>query len=162
MFVYEIGYLLVPKVSEEKLPEESAAVRTLVEKHGGSVLSEEFPVLRELSYTMEKSAEARKEKYDEAFFGSIKFEMPTSNISALGSEFSKSKNILRHIIVKTIKGNTMFSDRQPNPKRASIESGDDTQNTDSTSEISEAPEKAEKQPVSQEDIDKSIDALVIS
>ena len=145
MHVYEVGYLMAQSVPEAQLPHEVGLLRALIERHGGVIISDEFPKLIELTYTMYKSLEASKEAFDEAYFGSIKFEMPTTSAAAFEKEFGASKNILRFLLVKTVRENTMFSERVQAAVPAEGESA-----------------KIANTKGSQEEIDKSIDALVIS
>lgn len=147
MNVYEVGYLLSPSIPEEKVAAEAGVVRALVEKHGGVVISEEFPVFIDLMYTMYKSLETSKEASDQAHFGSIKFDMPTANIAALEQALTASKNLVRFLVVKTLRENTMYSEKiaAAAAKKAEEEAA-------ASGEAAPAPA----------DMDKSIDALVIS
>ena len=155
MHVYEVGYLIVPTVTEEKVGEEVATIRASIEQNGGAVISEESPKLRKLSYSIAKVVDSKKHNHDEAYFGWVKFEVPVANLSKIEEGLKKEKNILRYLVMKTIRENTMFTQRIPDvvaekPDEVSLK----------TSELATAPE--EKKIVSQDEIDKSIDALVIN
>ena len=140
MNVYEVGYLITPSVPEEKIPEEVGVLRAVIERNGGAVLSEEFPQLMDLAYTMYQSLEASKAPFKEAYFGSFKFEMPTASVTTLEKELTAHKNLLRFLFVKTLAGNTMYTEK-----------------------VAKKEDEAETAtPAASSEIDKSIDALVIS
>lgn len=143
MNVYEVGYLLSPSIPEEKVAAEVGALRAAVEKNGGVVISEQAPVFIDLMYTMYKSLETSKEASDQAHFGSIKFDMPTANIAALEQALTASKSLVRFLVVKTLRENTMYTERVAPVKKDELADSD-------------APASAPA------DMDKSIDALVIS
>src|SRR5258708_36612471 len=71
--VYEIGYLLVPSLPAERIPEEAGRMRELVEKYGGTLIAEEDPKLRELSYPMQRMISHKRETFASAYFGWVKF-----------------------------------------------------------------------------------------
>lgn len=147
MHVYEIGYLVVPEVPAEKVADEAASIRALIEKGGGEIISEELPKMRNLSYPIAKE--------EQAYFGWIKFEVLVSEISKIESQLKQAKNILRYLVLKTIRENTMFS-----PRIQEVPAGGPKEV--SAKDDQSVPKKVEKKVVSEEEIDKSIDALVIS
>lgn len=155
MQVYEVGYLIVPSVPEEKVTDEVSFIHSQIEKNGGAIIAEEFPKIRELSYSMSQSIESKKHNYDSAYFGWVKFEMPVLGLAKIEEQLKQSKNILRHLTMKTIRENTMFSERIPNiAKKPEDLSPKDEQGA--------PPVVEEKKVVLEDDIDKSIDALVIN
>ncbi len=156
MHVYEVGYLVVPNLTEEKATSEASAIRSLVEGNGGVVISEEFPKIRDLAYSMSKVVESVKTNYNQAYFGWIKFDLPVLNLAKIESQLRESKNILRHLIIKTIRENTIFS---PRVGELTVKRPDEEAPKEGP--IS-PPVTEDKKPVSQDEIDKSIDALVIS
>lgn len=153
MQVYEIGYLIVPSIPEEKVADEVSSIHSYIEKNGGSIISEDFPRLTDLSYSMSQVIESKKQNYDSAYFGWVKFEMPVSGLTVVEEGLKKSKGILRHLTMKTVRENTMFRERMPNVEKESDLSPKDEP---------AAPVIEEKKTTSEDDIDKSIDALVIS
>lgn len=159
MHVYEIGYIIAPSVSEAKLPEEVKAIRSLVERAGGEVIAEGFPELQDLAYEMEKKTEAGKQKFTEGYFGWVKFEMLASAAPALDKDIARMSTIVRFLMVKTLRENTMFEPKQSGVAGAKKDDAD----TSDVADVVNSPVEAVGAPeVSKEDIDKSIDALVIS
>lgn len=145
MQLYEIGYLIVPSIAEDKVADEVSSIHSHIEKNGGTIIAHDFPKLMDLSYSMSQVIESKKQNYDSAYFGWVKFEMPVSGFSTVESELKKSKSILRHLSMKTVRENTIFKD----PSALSAKG-----------EQTDSPEEKKANP--EDEIDKSIDALVIS
>ena len=142
--VYEVGYHLVPTIAEENLAKEISAIKATLEKQGAKVISEEHPRSMALAYTIEKYFGTVKKKFHTSYFGWIKFEMSPSAIVIVKKELDTNDSVLRHLLIKTVRENTMFSQK-----------------------LAEKELKAKKDKVleakttmSVEDMDKTIDALV--
>ncbi|MEK7390566.1 MAG: 30S ribosomal protein S6 [Patescibacteria group bacterium] len=150
MHIYEVSYLVVPTVSEDKVTGEVSAIRGALEGAGAVIIAEEFPKTRTLAYTMERSIESKKQKFNEGYFGWIKFELSVASISNIKQKIDKMPNILRHLIIKTVRENALYSS-----KSAGVHSknGDKPEGETRGEIISEVAGK---------EIDKSIDALVIN
>ena len=165
MHIYEVSYLVVPTVSEDKVTEEVSAIRGALEGAGAAIIAEEFPKSRTLAYTMERSIESKKQKFNEGYFGWVKFESPVASILNIKQGLDKRANILRHLIIKTVQENTLYSSKLLG---AHMKNGDKPEG-----ELQSAPlvqpsqpaghgdSKAENEISSAKEIDKSIDALVI-
>jgi len=144
--VYEVSFLVLPSVAEEKLPEIVSNLKATIEESGGLFVSEDFPKLIPLAYEMVVSSDAKKQKYNQGYFGWLKFEIGKDSINSIGEFLRANKNILRHLIVETVKENTLYSHKllTKKPKeRVSRKTGDIETNTPP------------------EEIDKSIEDLVI-
>ena len=108
--LYELGYHLLPVIMEEELGGEVTALRDLVEKHGGQVVSQEMPKTVALAYPLPKIIASKRKYFDTAFFGWVRFEMLPQGVVALKDDLNGYEKILRFIIVKT-------SIEQPLPPR---------------------------------------------
>lgn len=151
MHVYEVGYHLLPALSDERMSEEVTALKVALDGVQAAIIAEGYPKHIHLSYTISKMVQGKRFDADQAFFGWIKFEAPVSSQKQINSYLSNRENILRFIIVKTIKENTMLSDKiQAISKKEEDES------------LGVTMEKKAEPLASPEEIDKSIDALVIS
>ena len=146
--VYEVGYLLLPTLPEEKLGEEVASVRNLIEKNNGSFISEDFPKRKVLAYEMDKVIETKKFKFKEGYFGWVKFEVGSDAISNIEKGLKSNLNILRFLLINTARENTLYSPKVSIMKKDEVSVGGDIS-------------ASEKAPASAEEIDKSIEALVI-
>lgn len=151
--VYEIGYHILPTVKEEDVESVVAGIRAFVEKSGGSFIAEGAPVSTKLSYTMFVSNEGKRTGYDRAYFGWIKCEMDGSAAYALAQQLETDKQILRSIVFKTVREDTRAAARHSVLR--DVKRGDT---------IKSKPEKGAEQTiageVSEEQLDKSIDALI--
>lgn len=147
--IYEVGYHIVSSVAEENVPQETEKIKKIISKEGGSVISEEAAKLRPLAYTLKKSEAGSYKKFDKAYFGWVKFELTEGDITNIDKEFKNESNVLRYIIIKTVRENTLYN-QKPAPAFVEKES------------VKSKTEKAEKEakPASIEEIDKSIDELI--
>ncbi len=147
--VYELGYHLLPTVSEDNLSSEISNIHSVLSNNGASVISEGIPSMRQLAYDISKKIDAKNLNFSKAYFGWIKFEMEKVNLENLNKEIKLLKNILRFIIVKTVKENTMSVLKAPVFKKEEV------------SDSKNITEQTEKIEISEEEIDKSIDELVV-
>ena len=70
MSVYEIGYLIVSSIPEEKIPGEAEAIAKIINSAESKVIAEEAPHRIKLAYEMrKKNVGGTYEKYNEAYFG---------------------------------------------------------------------------------------------
>ncbi len=149
--IYEVGYHIMPSVLEEKLPLEVSAIESaIVEKNGGVIISSETPSKIELAYTMAKKVGSTRYKCDEAYFGWIKFEMPASNVNTLKTFLDAQDNILRFILIKTVRENTLVGAKLLADEKSALIPKEDVK-----SEL-----KVAKTSATEAEIDKTIDELV--
>lgn len=148
--VYELGYLLMPSVSEGNLSEERDALVALITKFKGIVISEGQPQLIDLAYDMTKTINNKKHTYSQAYFGWIKFDVTPNLVESLTEEVETIKNLLRSIMTKTERENLLTSDQ---PYRlARITSDDVVEDIEvSSEEESIATEESVKEPSSEAD-----------
>ncbi len=142
--VYEVGFLLVPETTEEKLPEAFGNLKDAILSKGAIAISEEFPKLISLAYTMEKTINNKNERFNEAYFGWIKFEAPGESIATIDAMLRLRDDVVRHLITSTVRENTIASKRGLGVRRRPK----DVKDKES------APE------MSKEEIDREIEALV--
>ncbi len=144
--IYEIGFHILPTVAEEKLGEEVAIIKGAIEKAGGVFISEEFPKMRDLTYVMQKYIDTKKTSFSKAYFGWVKFELDAEAIAEIKTVLDTHANILRYIVVKTVRENTLSTKESEAPSEESE---------------SEIKKEEKKEEISEKEIDKSIDELVI-
>lgn len=140
--VYEVGYHIVPSVSPENLPKEVDAIKAVLGGVKATVISEEFPKLRNLAYEMVKVIGPNRRRYDTAHFGWIKFEAGADTMVLIKKALDANENILRYLLIKTARENTLYGAKILPPEEKKAEKGD-------------KPEVK-----ASEDLDKSIDKLV--
>lgn len=88
---YEIAYLLSSEISEEKLDLEIAELEKIIKESGGEVVESNMPKKRWLSYEVKKQRQA--------YFGFIRFKIPTEGVGKIKSVLSLYKKIMRFLIV---------------------------------------------------------------
>lgn len=148
--VYELGYHVVPTIPEDGV---SAIVEKVKKALGkAEIISEQFPVHMGVAYPIERSVQGKNEKYTETYFGFIKFALDRGEMQALQVELRSMPEVLRFLIISTVR------EDMPAPRRAVFTS------RQLEGEVIKKPVSAPEKPaeVSEEELDKSIDALVES
>lgn len=146
--VYELGYLFSPNIKEDEILSVFDSLKVKIQNFGGVFVSEELPKMIPLAYTMIKTIQNKNHKFDSAYFGWIKFEMDSSSIKTLEKDLKLDNNLIRFLIIKTVKENTLYS-KKFNTKEFS-----------KRKTISNKEEGVEAVEINKEEIDKEIDALV--
>lgn len=145
--VYEIGYVMVPNIAEESLGVEITSLKDMLTENGAVFISDEYPKMIELAYEMSRSINNKKQKFKTGYFGWVKFECSTSEAKTIKSILEKDERLVRFLLIKTVRENTMSVKRtyskQDNGKKR----------------IVSKVEESEK--INEETIDKEIDALVV-
>lgn len=169
--VYELGYHLVPTLAVEQIPAVSGAVRGMIERISKDIISEELPVFVDLAYQIVKTINHKNKRFDDAYFGFIKFEASPEGIAKLEEELKKDENVLRYLVVKTLRENTFLSKKFPssNTKDRGAETVDEAVEpvlpapeveevnvVEATPEIEATPET----PTADAELDKAIEELV--
>lgn len=151
LHAYEVGYHIVPAVSAENLPNEIENIKNFITKEGAAIISEEFPKMRELAYSIKKTMSGAKRNFDTAYFGWIKFDAGEASIAKIKKFFDENENILRFLLINTVKENTLYS-----PKISDVVSAKEEPRVVKK----DSSEKEIKSPISQEELDKTIDKLI--
>jgi ribosomal protein S6 len=136
--LYELSYLLVSTVPEDKLSEEVAKIRGVIERVGGAIETSADPSLRDLAYPMSLSKEHKKTTYTAGYFGWMVFSAESDAIKTIEKALDAHERVLRYLLVN-----------RPPMAAASIKA--------------KAPgvgPRKEKKEADEADIDKSIDELV--
>lgn len=141
--VYEVGYHLIATLPEEKLSETVLGIKSAIEDKNGVLISEDFPKMKALAYTLSRSTAGKREHFSHAYFGWMKFEFSMQEIASLQEKLKNNPLIIRFLLIETVRENTLATLRTPLIKKT------------------EEPKKdSPKQEVSQEELDKSIEKLV--
>lgn len=147
--VYEVGFHVVPTVAEADV----AAVVDKIRKALGNaeIIAEGFPARMQLAYTIERSTQGKRDKYNESYFGWIKFAAPREEAVELAGVLRGTPEVLRQLIIETLR-----EDIVARPTRAVFTS--DRLEGQTLKRPTAAPEKGGE--VSEEELNKSIEALV--
>jgi len=151
--VYEIGFLLVPSVSEEDVQVEISKIKDMVEKFESRFISEGIPQKKELEYTITLSRDGSKSNFDQAYFSWLKYELNPKDIAVIDESIKKLENIIRFLILKTTED--LFVPFVFEPKHV-VEKTETITKTDSLKRDTKEPIS-----ISKEELDKTIEELVI-
>ena len=149
--IYEVGYQVAPSSDEAAATKVTEAIRAQLEKNDAEIINEGAPTRMRLAYTVERVTTGKHEKFDEAYFGFIKFAVDREHVVLLQEMLHNNHEILRSLIVETVREDLINA-----PRRVTFTS--DRLEGETIKKPTSVPEKAGE--VSEEDLDKSIDALV--
>ena len=99
--VYEVGYLVLPSITEDSLPNVVDSIKEIINKNGGHTLDGEAPMLTDLAYPLSKTIGASKYVVNDAYFGWQKFEAESNSIEVIKSALEKKEELIRFLLVKT-------------------------------------------------------------
>ncbi|MDE2399412.1 MAG: 30S ribosomal protein S6 [Patescibacteria group bacterium] len=147
--VYELGYLLVPTIAGENIPAVYGDLKDVITTNfKGEIISDEMPKQMTLAYSMLKVVSNVRSKFDSAYFGWVKFNMDPEQIVELKKHLDLDPNIIRFLIIKTVKENTIATKRF-------VERSRGVKRTFTVKKSDEA-----LTPIDKEEVDKEIDALI--
>lgn len=123
--IYEVSYLLVPTIPEESLGEHTDRLKAVV-ANSAEIISEEAPYLRELAYEMTRVINNENKRFTEGYFGWFKFETTPEASVAIKQAFESDTTIIRSMVVKTVRENTVYTKR-PAKKEVAKDMVDETE-----------------------------------
>lgn len=123
--VYEVSYLLLPSLAIEQVPGKAAAVKDMLTSLGGTLISDENPVLIDLAYPMVKVVGTNRHKANSGYFGWIKFEMAALDVEKVKKALDADVDTVRYLIIKTVKENTLLNGKMKLQKEEKFSREDD-------------------------------------
>jgi small subunit ribosomal protein S6 len=134
--VYEISFIFDNKLDEGAALEKSNAIKQSIATLGGSFISEEAPYMRELAYEMVRVVNNVNVRFNEGYFGWIKFELAADKVKELEKGLKLDDQVIRYLVVTTVRENTVYTKRAPVVKAESLVDNetDDIVNIDTTKE----------------------------
>ncbi len=165
--VYEVGYVLVSSIPQEKVAAEAASLKDAITKAGATIVAEENPELTQLAYTMVKKIHGANHRFTEGYFGWVKFEIATDAIDSVKKHFDTAESVLRYLLIITVKENTYLGKRAPAVAVVGREAGiiapekgaEGVADTAAAATIDAAGESIVVEATAEE-MDKGIDAMV--
>lgn len=100
---YELAFHILPTVAEGEVHGVFDSVKSLITKEGGEIFDEEGAQRFELAYEIVKHLEGKNRKFTSAYFGWVRFSMPSNNVERLLEEVDGNGDILRHLLIKLTK-----------------------------------------------------------
>jgi ribosomal protein S6 len=111
--VYEISFIFDNKLDENAALEKANALKQSIAAQGGSFISEEAPYMRELAYEMIRVVNNVNVRFNEGYFGWIKFEMDGTKVKEFEKGIKLDEQVVRYLVVKTVRDNTVYTKRAP-------------------------------------------------
>lgn len=152
--LYELGYHLVPFISEDQVPAKVEELKKLLSKNNSEIIKEGEPKMMDLSYEITKSLSGKNQRFNNAYFGWIKFNTTAEAIEAIKEEIDSMEDVLRSLIVKTV------DDDEHSTSKISNESEEKENSSKEDNEEAEKPkdevveDKEEKEEVSEDKEDE--------
>ncbi len=147
--VYEIAFHIAPSIPEDGVAAVVEKVRATL--GGAEIISERFPQKMTLAYTVERAETGKHEKFNEAYFGVVKFAVDRSAIPAIGVAIRSMRDILRFLLIETVREDISVAPRR------TVFSSNRLEGETLHKPLVEAEKGGE---VSDVDLNKSIEALV--
>lgn len=177
--LYELGFHIIPTVSDEKVPEAFSQIKDLIISNKGEVKKEGEAKKIKLAYPIIKKVDGKNEKFNSANFAWIKFVAESEDIENLKKALDENSSILRFIIVKTVDDYDHSTNKlaaemaeAEEAEESDVEDADDSNENEDESAAEDSSEdetsdkKAENSEDSEadesgkDDIDQAIDELV--
>ena len=111
--IYEISFIFDNKLDEQTALEKSNALKGSIATLGGSFISEEAPYMRELAYEMIRVVNNVNVRFNEGYFGWIKFSMEPAKVKDFEKALKLDEQLVRYLVVSTVSENTVFTKRAP-------------------------------------------------
>ncbi len=148
--VYELSYLLVPTIATEDVAASYSSLKDMVTTFGGEFIADEMPKMIPLAYSMVKVVSNIRNKFNTGYFGWVKFTMDAAEVTKLKEKLDLDPSIIRLLITKTVKENTIALKKFPRADMAHRKPS-----------FTKKTEDPEATPINKEEIDKEIDALIV-
>lgn len=136
--VYEISFIFDNKLDEGAALEKSNALKQSIATLGGSFISEEAPYMRELAYEMIRVVNNVNVRFNEGYFGWIKFELDGEKVKDFEKAIKLDEQVVRYLVVKTVRDNTVYTKRAPVIKAETLVNNEDDVNIDTTKDVDPA------------------------
>lgn len=151
--VYEVSFVFDNKLDESAALEKGNAIKQSIATLGGSFISEEAPYMRELAYEMIRVQNNVNIRFNEGYFGWIKFEAPSTSVKSLEKMLKDDEQIVRFLVVKTVAENTVYTKRAPVIKAETVaEIAESLGNTELIGDESDVVEEAPVAPAVAEEV----------
>jgi ribosomal protein S6 len=145
---YEVSFHLLPTLSKEAADAVVEEIISFITTDKGAIISQGKIEPYTLAYSISKSVKSVKSSYSRSYFGWVKFSCSGERVVALKDMLQKSDSVLRFLIVHAV---TEKEDKKEVEEENAVKK-----------EKMEKPETAQSGITSEEELDKTIDQLVIN
>lgn len=157
--VYEVGYLIVPSVVQEKLQDKVEVLRGVIESANGSIIALGEPKYRDLAYDMTATVANKRTTHSNGYFGWIKFESDSQAIKNIHETLEKNPDLIRFIIIKTYREDAFAMVNEILAKEAEDKFRKEKGGKGETLKV--VAKEVSAAPASKEEMDESIDKLLV-
>lgn len=149
--IYEIGYLLSPAVRDEDLTVRVNELKESLTKLGANIFAEGNAEFIDLAYEMSRVIDNKRVRFNQGYFGWLKFEIDPSKSEELKEVLDKNTLLVRYLLIKAIRENTVIGKKS----LGKILRGE--RNDDVVEEAAKEPAEAEVADVPVEKLDEALD-----
>ena len=97
---YELAFHVLPTVAEGEVADVFASLKSVIEKAGGTVTTQEEPKRFDLAYEIVKYLEGRNRKFTSAYFGWIRFTLEPAQLVEVTETLEGENRVLRHLLIR--------------------------------------------------------------
>lgn len=144
--IYEISFIFDNKLDEETALAKSNAIKQSIATLGGSFISEEAPYMRELAYEMIRVVNNVNIRFNEGYFGWIKFELSGDKVKELEKSLKLDEELVRYLVVSTVRENTVYTKRAPVIKAETLVDNETDEVIDATIDTTKDADITELKP----------------
>lgn len=153
--IYEASFWIVPLLTEDDASARFADVKALVEKQGGTLISEAAPEMKSIAYKMLKIREGKRNHFDTGYFAWIKFEADRESVGEIDSNLKNHEDVIRHLLITTVRESTLA------PARLYVKEEKVEKEIKKSDLKTEANKETSGEPISEAELDKTIEGLVV-
>lgn len=156
--VYELGYLLVPTLTDKEVSDTVALLEKAISDNGGSVTTKGDVHFIDLAYEMVKKIKSKNNKFDQAHFGWTKFTADADTSAKLEKTIKGIDDVLRVIVLKTVEDDAV-TDLFISEEVAEMDDTDVNKGVDmGADDVASKEEKAEPSESTEKETPKSTEA----
>lgn len=100
---YEFAFHILPTVAEGEVPDVQSKIKAHITNAGGAIFDEEAPERFDLVYPIVRHLEGKNRKFTSAYFGWIRFRLPSEKLEAMRTELGDETDILRSLLLRLTK-----------------------------------------------------------
>jgi ribosomal protein S6 len=98
---YELSFILVPTVPESEVDQKVAELKNAITALEGTIGAEGTTEFIDLAYRIEKNVKSKKMKWNQGYFGWMKFTAAPEALEALKKVLDGNLELMRYMLIKT-------------------------------------------------------------
>ncbi|MFT5359591.1 MAG: ribosomal protein S6 [Candidatus Paceibacteria bacterium] len=107
--IYETSFSFLPTLASDELATQVGKLKEVITSKGGEIISEEYPQVINLAYSIRHRMDNKYKTHETAHFGWVKYDVEQSEAQDVKKGLDNIKVLLRYLTLKTVKENTMIS-----------------------------------------------------